>query len=320
MLARASKRSLPQDAYRQTLSCLEGLQLPFLCPALYTETSYSRNTSSITQIRSKRGSGRPRPKTRKSTIANQPPSRRNLASAATAEQVPQYDTYVPWDESVRPSHGHQQAFNEQSSTILPVFDSSSSPIIIKDSLSTHPRKFRATKSAIGGNINEIHQTLHACLQVGRLDRAAALVRRLNEIYKPNAPGLLAAHNDYITELSHRVVQNKDQSLLHGLQRWFQTEMVDAGIQPNETTYAMLIRASLKASGDKDDDMAKKYLNIADEKGVAEETNDLLSLYGVSNHVCLPASVSLKAFLLNHRRVNLSFLNQSRTSFSAITWK
>ena len=139
--------------------------------------------------------------------------------------------------------------------------------------------------AISGDINEIHQTLHACLQVGRLERAAGLVRRLNQIYKTDAPGLLAAHNDYVKELSHRIVQTGNQQLLQDLQRWFEVELCGTGVMPTEVTYALMIQASLQASDAKKARTVRRYVGLAEKAGLVEETMELLSALertGVAN--------------------------------------
>lgn len=294
MLARASKRSLPQDAYRQSLACLEGLQLPFLCPALYQQSSHSRRSSSITHARSKRRqiSDHSHIRAPKQSVSEGSSHNRGLASAATSQHIPQQDIYVPWEESTSTGYSFPHAFSGQSVTAFPALDPSSSPIVLKDSLQTHPKKFRVTKDAISGNVNEIHQTLHACLQVGRLERAAALVRRLNEIYKPDAPGLVSAHNDYVSELSHRIVQSKDQELLQHLQRWFEVDLVGAGVQPDEAIYAMMVRASLQRTDGKKNRTVRRYLNLAKEAGVGEETKALLSLYDDMDNVRISISTLL----------------------------
>ncbi|KAL6719165.1 DNA-directed RNA polymerase [Lecanora helva] len=278
MFARASKRSLPQDVYRQSLSCLEGLQLPFLCPALFGQSLGEKKASSITKPRSRRRSERsPAAVVKRSGLVGFAQSR-YLASAATAENASQRDTYLPWDYPGYVSQSYGQTFTGQSLDGVSAFDPGSPPLIIKDSLTTQPVRFRTTRDAISGDLNEIHQTLHACLQVGRLERAATLVRRLNEIYKPDAPGLLAAHNDYITELSHRIVQKRDQRLLEHLQRWFQIDLVDNRVEPDETTYAMMIRASSQRLDSKKDRTVRRYLNLAQEAGLSDETQALLSSY------------------------------------------
>ena len=279
MFAQASKRRLPHDLYRQSVSCLDGLQLPFLCPALFRPPSSSQYTSSITRPVSRERPGYSRSKASKRTTPNGLAQKRRLASAAVGEHVTQNDTYIPWESYGSKDYTYRQPFDGQSVARLPAFDPGSSPIIIKDSLSTHPRKFRAAaKDSVSGDLNEIHQTLRACLQVGRLERAATLVRRLNQIYKPHAPGLLAAHNDYVSELSHRIVQTKDQRLLQHLQRWFQVDLINTGVEADEITYAMMIHASLQRLDGNRDRTVRRYFDLAKEAGLGQETEAVLSSY------------------------------------------
>ncbi|KAK4693186.1 hypothetical protein P7C71_g4164, partial [Lecanoromycetidae sp. Uapishka_2] len=271
MLLRASKRSLRHDAYKQASATLEGIHLPFLCPALFEPSRHCRRTAGTSTTRSK---------ARANDLIAQPvnkvPSlRRHLASAATIEYVPQEDSYIPFDTASISSHNLQYRFDAQNLSALRPFDPKSSPIIINDALSTHPKTFRA-KDAINGNLNEIHQNLHACLQVGRLERAAALMRRLNQIYKPSAPGLLAAHNEYVKELSYRIGRTKDQHLLQHLQRWFIVDLKEAGVEPNAEIYAWMIQASLQTSGTRKDRTVRRYVNLAKEAGIHDDTRDLLS--------------------------------------------
>ena len=282
MFARAPKRSLPLDVYRQSLSCLEALQLPFLCPALFRQSTSSSKSSSSSSSKawvpsrwesncSRKGASNQRP-------PNRFPQRRNLASAVTAEETAQHDAHIPWEGPVPTDYGYRQAFDGQSIGPLPGFDPGSSPLVINDSLATHPKKFRTSGKAVSGTINEIHQTLHACLQVGRLERAAALVRRLNDLYKPDAPGLLAAHNEYISELSRRIVQHKDQQLLQQLQQWFQVDLVDAGVEADATTHVLMILASLQRDDARRDRTVRRYVNLGKEAGISPEIEALLSLH------------------------------------------
>ncbi len=265
MLVRASSRRLQHDAYKQAAATVEGIHLPFLCPALYRHTRHPKRTSSTIPTGSTAGLK----DARAQSVSNASQHRRHLASAATAESLPQPD-YIPFD-----GYNYKPPSNAQNITALQPFDPSSSPLIINDTLSTHPKTFRA-KDAISGNLNEIHQNLHACLQVGRLERAAALMRRLNQIYKPGAPGLLAAHNEYVKELSYRISQTKDQHLLQHLQRWFIVDLKEAGVEPDAEIYAWMIQASLQTSGSRKDRTVRRYINLAKEAGIYDETMDLLN--------------------------------------------
>ena len=271
MLLRASRRSLRHDAYKQATATIEGIHLPFLCPPLYVNPTYSKCASSSVPSRSKAGLHDPKAL----TTANTPSNRRHLASAAAIEYSPNLDYHVPFDSGLNPVSNHSPRFDAQQISALRPFDPATSPIIINDALSTHPRKFRA-KDAISGNLNEIHQNLHACLQVGRLERAAALMRRLNQIYKPGAPGLLAAHNEYVKEISYRISQTRDQHLFQHLQRWFFVDVKEAGVKPDAETYAWMIQASAHASGSTRYRTVRRYINLAKEADLYDETIDQLN--------------------------------------------
>ena len=267
MFVRASIRSLYRDAYKQSSSGLDLLPLPFLCPALSEKPNGARqNTTTIRAASSKSHLGRS--KSGRHPAFTTPSHQRGLASAAAAAQYePEYDAYVPWAEPMATNSTYQPSFHGTGISALRPFDPTISPLIIKDNgRTTHPKKFRA-KHAIIGDLEELHQNLHACLQIGRLERAAALVRRLNEIYKPDAAGLLAAHSDYVRELTNKVVQTKDQRLLKDLQRWFEVDLKRVGVSPNAEVYAQMIRASSHSSGASRERAMRRYQKLADEAGL-----------------------------------------------------
>ena len=113
------------------------------------------------------------------------------------------------------------------------------------------------------------------------------MRRLNQLYKPDAPGLLAAHNDYIAEFADRVVQKKDQELLTDLQKWFEEDLQNIGVLPNATTYALMIRATSKERSTKAERMMRMYLELAEGIGVREETTRLVSQWENEAQDALP---------------------------------
>lgn len=275
MFVRASKRTLYRDAYRQSTSSLELLHLPFLCPALFGQLNGAPiHSPTVRAASSKPHLERSNARSCRHPISRTPSHRRRLASAATAVQYePEHDSYVPWAEPSVANFNYQPRFDGTGISALRHFDPNTSLLIIKDTLTTHPKRFRV-KDSITGDLNELHQNLHACLQVGRLERAAALLRRLNQIYSPDAAGLLAAHSDYVKELTNKVVQTKDQQLLKDLQRWFEVDLKRVGVIPNAEIYAQMIRASCESSGASRERAMRRYQKLADEAGFGAETNAL----------------------------------------------
>ena len=279
MWARASKRVLRQDAYTQPSPGFEAIQLPFLCPAVFAPRRISHKPLTSKQDPSKPVSSSVRSQLPRKLSRITASYRRNLASAAVAvayDYEPHEDDFIPFEGLSTNHHLNHERQDSARSFSLPGLAPDMSPLILKDAPTTTPGKFRV-KDAISGDLNEIHQTLHACLQVGRLDRAAALVRRLNQIYKPEAPGLITAHNDYIREVTLRIIRTKDPDLLKKLHRWFEMDLRRRGIAPTPATYALMIQASIHALVEKPADRSvKRFATLAKEDGFGEETMDLVS--------------------------------------------
>ena len=299
MLLRASRQRLQSHAAFQPLLEAEPLQLPFLCPALYRPSVRVRKTSSKpsppleTHINSPRPTIRPRYDrlTRES---------RGLASAAAMEYEPSQEEFVPFEMQPYLQYKDTPQFGPETIPPLQGFDVSPMPMILDDTPTTSPHVNYRSVNAISGDLNTIHQTLHACLQVGRLERAAALVKRLNQIYKPDAPGLLAAHKDYLRELTLAVIRKKDMRLLQNLLSWVEVEIRRRGIPQDAQTFALVIQACLQDPNDKRcARLIRRYYNFAREAGVEDETRklvpDMEDVLKVNN-----GDIALPVVVANHK--------------------
>ena len=275
MFVRASKRTLYRYVCKQQPSSLKLLHLPFLCPALYEQPNGARKNSTSVQVTSlKPHLGLSTSRSGRHPAFKTPSHRRRLASAAAALQYePENDAYLPWAEPSVSNFSNQPSFNEGGISALRHFNPKTSLLVLRDSVVTYPKVFRA-KDHVTGDLNQIHESLHACLQVGRLERAAALVRRLNQIYNPDAPGLLAAHSDYVREVTNKIVETKDQRLLQDLQRWFEVDLKRAAVIPNAEIYAHMIRASSQLSDASRGRAMRRYQKLAKDAGLGVETSAL----------------------------------------------
>ena len=260
MLGRASKSRLPQISRRHLQNSYDELYLPWLCPSIHGSLLRPRTSATATRPRIKPESTPPSLNLVKVHAAASPSGRRGLASAAV-------DTYDASGVDAIPFAG-QTPFPGSSPD---PFTGYPAPLLLNVPCTTAKAVFR-THNAISGELEEIHQTLHACLQVGRLERAAALMQRLNQLYQSTSPGLLAAHNEYLRELSWRITREKDQRMLNDLQRWFNMKMKQSGVIPDATTYALMIQASLHGEDRKKVlRTVRRYLRLAEESGLYDET-------------------------------------------------
>ncbi len=141
-----------------------------------------------------------------------------------------------------------------------------SPIIIHEDIIAAPPMLRAGNE-IGGEPAELHQNLHACLRVGRLDRAAALLRRLCQLYQPTAPEFLDAHNHYLEANVEQLRLTSPESILTNVDQWYEVEMRKKGVPADSTTFALLLRAAFASlSGAELEQALTRYLGLAEEAG------------------------------------------------------
>lgn len=262
MLGRASRSRLPPITPNQKYlqNSYNELYLPWLCPSLYSHSPRSRPSTTVAPLRAKSSSTPLKLGPVRKHEAIPRSTRRGLASAVTESYVEPSEDYIPFANGSSFLGSAPKFFLDDPA-----------PLIIDGSCISAPATFRSF-NGISGELDQIHQTLHACLQVGRLERAEALVRRLNQLYKPTAPGLLAAHNEYLRELSWRVKKDRDPQMLKGLHRWFERDIRGKGVPSDATTYALMIQASLvEVDQKKLARTTNRYLRLAEESGIYDET-------------------------------------------------
>ncbi|KAI9679312.1 MAG: DNA-directed RNA polymerase [Caeruleum heppii] len=282
MLGRTATRTLYRDARRLCEQWSQELSLPWLCPAQLPHRPQRRHIATSSPSPKDR-----RPKVKAALESDHPLSRRPLATA-TAEHVLPYEEYVPFEGPAAHDAAATQQWppprNTPDLSTLKNFDPTM-PLVINSTLATAPRRLRAPDYS-SQSIAELHLTLEACLKVGRLERAAALVRRCGMVYTSTAPALLVAHNAYLRALTEQTVRSRTETDLKALQKWYEVEMRRKHVAGNATTYALLVKASLNTlEGKQLDRTVRRYMDIARETHMAEELLNLPILTDAElNHV------------------------------------
>lgn len=274
MLVRAARRKLQRDASRHIQPAYEQLRLPWLCPAQLRYDSQLRKKSTATPSSTSTPEGTV---TKTPADIRRPLGKRYLASAAGGDHRTALDEYIPFDHDRllprSPPAAQPPWLQGRSRSDLRELNPSN-PLIINTSLATAPRKFRAFRG-ISGDLEELHLTLDACLRVGNLQRGAALVQRLRNIYTPDSPELLEAQNQYLMANVEQIIRHKDQDLLKALQKWFEIEIRSREIEPNATTYALLLKASLQVSQRaKMERTVRRYMELAQHAQLRDEALSL----------------------------------------------
>ena len=272
MIVRSSRRSGHSRSIRPIF---EQICLPWLCPALLTDNRSSRRQTIVSVAGKAIPAISPNHGARQAGLAHKLPTGRAYAYAATSSEQFSPEEYIPFERAIpsplRPSYHYQPWQEPKNLSDIPIFDPRQ-PLIAQHRAALSGSKFRANSNGIGGTLAEIHQTLHACLQIGRLDRASTCLRTLGSIYKADRPELIEAHNQYLENLVGQICRSDDQELLKHMQRWFEVEIRGKDILIDGWTYALMIQASFQEANQKKiDRTVRRYIALAKRAGVWEDT-------------------------------------------------
>jgi DNA-directed RNA polymerase len=153
----------------------------------------------------------------------------------------------------------------------------SNPLVLHTTLAT-PAKLATNRKyqyVVGGDAVELHQNLYACLRVGRLDRATAILERLCTAYQPSAPELVDAHNIYLQTLFELELKDPKAESMATVQEWFDVNMRYREIPPNAQTFVTLLRAAMNFLEESAQENAiVSFLAMAHEihEGVVDDIN------------------------------------------------
>lgn len=190
-------------------------------------------------------------------------SQRHLATATDPSALEQDSNPLSFDESWQPAL-ENSLFGATNS-----FDSSSL-IIVDEKPQTKPI-YVTKRLGLGGDPSEVLAYFNMSLQVGKLDRAAALVHRLGNYYAVDSPEYLSFHNRYLLAVVSQAIITRQQDMVYSLQKWFEVDMQAAGVKPDATTLAAMIRLVLRMfHGSKRDRCVRRYWDIAKSEGLHEE--------------------------------------------------
>ncbi|KAG9200871.1 DNA-directed RNA polymerase [Epicoccum nigrum] len=259
MLARAATRKLRRDAFALRTPALTRLADPLTLPSTL-----------------------PRLCARRPSLSTHDGTRtRTRSLVTTAELHPQLQPHAPHSlDGFMQAWGSTMPSPELSR--LRTWDTAS-PLVVHDQLSHAMPLTRGVAHGIAGDPIEMLQNLYACLRVGRLDRAALILKRLSVMYTPAAPEMVDAHNVYLQKLfEHELEQAQEQAqgesgpkAMKTVEQWFQKNMVARHIPPNAATFVTLLRAAVNfLQGDAQDRAVLALLDMANDCGpaVLEQVN------------------------------------------------
>ncbi|KAJ5165896.1 hypothetical protein N7492_006192 [Penicillium capsulatum] len=190
-------------------------------------------------------------------------SQRNLATAADPAALEQDSNPLLFEDSWQ-SAMESSLFGSINST------DASSLMILDDTPQTKPIYIRKVRG-IGGDQDELMANFDMSLKVGKIHRAAALVKRLGSFYPPDSPEYLSFHNRYLLAVVSQAIITRQQDMVFPIQKWFEVDIPAAGVQPDATTLAGMIRLSLRMlHGSKRDRCVRRYWELAKNANLHED--------------------------------------------------
>ena len=151
------------------------------------------------------------------------------------------------------------------------------PIVINSTTQSPEPTIKVARGLQGTTI-ELLQHLRTSLQVGRLNRAEAIIQRLNEKCSPDSPELLHAHTAYLEEHLRKVALSgrgiEAQKTLKEMQRWFEVEVRNKGTFVDAKMLVVMIRASIRAlNGSQRDRSIRRYVDLG--RSLGEDFDEVL---------------------------------------------
>ncbi|KAI1174644.1 DNA-dependent RNA polymerase [Nemania sp. FL0916] len=130
------------------------------------------------------------------------------------------------------------------------------------------QKPRGNSQGVPGGIDEMMCVFDACLDVNKLERAALVLERFNQIDGLTYGDLIDLHNRYLRAALDQAIDQPESPLAGSMHRWFESQIrgKDIPITP-ETVAFMLKFAVLSTRGAKLNKLVKRYMDMLPEEEI-----------------------------------------------------
>lgn len=180
---------------------------------------------------------------------------RNLATAL--------DDYKPLDDV--PFEGLPRPSSPYRRSSAPLFElrpfDVTSPLIVKEPPPRPPRA-RINPSGIPGDIDEMLSVFDACLQVGKLDRAALVLERFARMGALGGHDMIRLHNQYLRARLDKIQHSPRAKETEDLHQWYELRIRSEQLPQTPETIACMLKASLlTARGSRLERLVDRYMGM-----------------------------------------------------------
>ncbi|KAH7143757.1 hypothetical protein EDB81DRAFT_690503 [Dactylonectria macrodidyma] len=149
----------------------------------------------------------------------------------------------------------------RSAAYLRPFDSSSPLVIPEPGPPSAPNKMNTY--GIPGETEDILPVFDACVRVGKLDRAALVLKRINVIGLVPGEERIFLHNQYLRASLNQMRTSPDRKQAEKLHKWYELEIRNAAIPQTAETIACMLKASLLSErGSRLERLINRYMSMA----------------------------------------------------------
>jgi len=171
------------------------------------------------------------------------------------------DEPIPFSDNVdQVMRSYPQGSEERSGLWNVDFDPSKT-ILLSDSLMVPPERMRL-RNGVSGERREIFAMLEACLRLGRIERAATIIKRALAFLKldPDEEGRL--HNEYLRASLGRILKQPNSENANEMHKWFETMMRSKDVSITAETIAIMLKASLQSRAPRRERLVRRYMDMA----------------------------------------------------------
>lgn len=106
------------------------------------------------------------------------------------------------------------------------------------------RSAKLTSVGLSGDITDVLAVLDTCLQVGKIQRAEVILRRIVKLELLDTERLFLWHNRFLKASALWIAKNPSPMSIDALHNWFEIYIHGAGYKPTTETLAYMLQASL----------------------------------------------------------------------------
>jgi DNA-directed RNA polymerase len=146
------------------------------------------------------------------------------------------------------------------------------PLMLGGSLVMPDQRLRMEHTTgVTGTFPELLSIFRACLQVGRIDRAKTILKRIQRFLDVTPEDAVELHNEYLDAAVSQLLWRPSGSAAQDLHKWFELEIRGNGHPLTAETIGYMVKASLQSlDDDRKRRLVGRYMDIAHQRDCALE--------------------------------------------------